>query len=558
MRTRVLLLWLLIPSLVGVLVSGFFVARSVSSERAEASAVARLAVSGDLIQEANAWIASEITNLLAIEAFTGDHPSLRDYEFAAEAARDNMAHDAMLIGLEFADTRGAEILDAISALDSQPELVRRVLAPIGPETMERLRNGERGLVDPAPYAAAAVWARDNAIGVEQRARDARDSALSLSSGSPYWQDSTFIGFTMALGFLAVAGALLAAWRVGQSMNAVSSRLTYEQERAAELRDRGVRLQHLISFGRQMSAEADVEAVSRRLVVETHRFIGGDAVVLARCEGSRIVPTTVDGNLVATSVAIGDGVVGRCAESGAPARILVPSDPFLAHADGPLSLLAAPLVAEGRVFGVLVVAKRSNELFDETQELALHVLVLLAASAVTAAERLDFTRALTLRDPLTGLANRRKLDDDLTHAAVSGGNVAFLMVDIDHFKAFNDRNGHQRGDDILRATGRAIASAVREVDSVYRYGGEEFSVLLPGADAIIAGSIAERVRAAVRAATHLDDVGPVTVSIGVASLEAPFRPNTLVADADSALYAAKEAGRDRVLVRRSRRAASEAS
>ena len=124
-----------------------------------------------------------------------------------------------------------------------------------------------------------------------------------------------------------------------------------------------------------------------------------------------------------------------------------------------------------------------------------------------------------------------------------------MVDIDHFKAFNDVHGHRRGDELLRVVAGAIASAVREEDVVYRYGGEEFSVLLAAADVVEAGVIAERVRAAVRTATTSDGVGPVTVSVGVAAQGAPIVATTLVEHADAALYAAKEAGRDRVLVRR---------
>jgi diguanylate cyclase (GGDEF)-like protein len=213
-------------------------------------------------------------------------------------------------------------------------------------------------------------------------------------------------------------------------------------------------------------------------------------------------------------------------------------------------LVAPLVVDGRVTGALVVAARSETLFDETDEMALQVLVLLAAGALAAAERLDTTRALTLRDPLTGLANRRKLDQDL-EAVASADGAAFLMVDIDHFKAFNDRHGHRKGDDLLRIVAGAITTAVRDGDIVYRYGGEEFSVLLVGADVVEAGVVAERLRASVRAATVRGDIGPITVSVGVAAHGAPIAASSLVEHADAALYAAKEAGRDRVLVRRTR-------
>jgi diguanylate cyclase (GGDEF)-like protein len=340
------------------------------------------------------------------------------------------------------------------------------------------------------------------------------------------------------------------------MSSVSNRLVLERERVAALQQRGLRMQHLISFGRRLSSEVDIDSLTRTLVSETRRTIGGDVVAFVRRVDAAVQPSTVDGDVAVTTVPVGEGVVGRCVDSGAPARTLVPADPFLPdvpllpHDTTPWSLLVAPLVVDGRVTGALVVASRSEALFDETDEMALQVLVLLAAGALAAAERLDTTRALTLRDPLTGLNNRRKLDQDL-EAVASAEGAAFLMIDIDHFKAFNDRHGHRRGDDLLRIVAGAITAAVRDRDVVYRYGGEEFSVLLVGTDVVEAGIVAERVRASVRDATAQDGIGPVTVSVGVAAHSAPIAASTMVEHADAALYAAKEAGRDRVLVRRNR-------
>jgi diguanylate cyclase (GGDEF)-like protein len=119
-----------------------------------------------------------------------------------------------------------------------------------------------------------------------------------------------------------------------------------------------------------------------------------------------------------------------------------------------------------------------------------------------------------------------------------------MVDIDHFKSYNDRHGHQRGDELLQTVADAISAAVRDGDVVYRYGGEEFSVLLPGTDVATAASVAERVRTAVATATS-GFAEPVTVSVGVAAEAAPIAPTDLVERADTALYAAKQDGRDRI-------------
>jgi diguanylate cyclase (GGDEF)-like protein len=204
------------------------------------------------------------------------------------------------------------------------------------------------------------------------------------------------------------------------------------------------------------------------------------------------------------------------------------------------------VADGHVIGALVAGSRTAVPFDENDEMALELLAFLGAGDVMAAQRFDSTLAMAQRDALTGLLNRRRLDGDLAARLHSSGAVAFLMIDVDHFKAFNDTFGHQRGDELLQTVARAISSAVREGDVVYRYGGEEFCVLLPDADAALAGVVAERVRATVRSATA-HGVRPVTVSVGVAADERGGVATALVERADAALYAAKQTGRDRVVM-----------
>ncbi|MBA3943893.1 MAG: diguanylate cyclase [Herpetosiphonaceae bacterium] len=164
--------------------------------------------------------------------------------------------------------------------------------------------------------------------------------------------------------------------------------------------------------------------------------------------------------------------------------------------------------------------------------------------------------LSLTDGLTGVANRRHFDQVLmiewTHARRTGTQLALLLIDIDYFKPYNDRYGHQAGDDCLRRVAAAFAGAVMRMgDLVARYGGEEFAIILPQIDREGACMIAERLRHAVmELAIHhpessVRDV--VTVSIGVAALvvgrdDSPARLITL---ADQALYQAKREGRNRV-------------
>ncbi len=157
-----------------------------------------------------------------------------------------------------------------------------------------------------------------------------------------------------------------------------------------------------------------------------------------------------------------------------------------------------------------------------------------------------TRAI--HDNLTGLYNRVSLEDLLLHRLAiddvhSPSQIAVLMVDVDHFKVINDTLGHLQGDQVLQAVARAITHSVRPEDLVFRFGGEEFLVMLSGVDAPVAILAADRIRAHV---SDLADVLPsVTVSIGVTLRHPHEGHETLIARADDALYRAKLKGRDRV-------------
>ncbi|WP_460151944.1 sensor domain-containing diguanylate cyclase [Pseudomonas sp. S2_B07] len=162
--------------------------------------------------------------------------------------------------------------------------------------------------------------------------------------------------------------------------------------------------------------------------------------------------------------------------------------------------------------------------------------------------------LAATDALTGVANRRTLDQTLRHewfrAQRSGKPLSVLMVDADHFKAFNDRHGHQGGDDALRAVAKVICTNVRRPgDLVARYGGEEFSVILAETDNAGARQIAEKIRVAVEQMPLVAGAEtPITVSIGISTwtTEKEISLEQLLFMADKALYQAKEGGRNRVV------------
>jgi diguanylate cyclase len=154
------------------------------------------------------------------------------------------------------------------------------------------------------------------------------------------------------------------------------------------------------------------------------------------------------------------------------------------------------------------------------------------------------------DALSGLANRRAFDDalqqGLKNAEIENTPMCLMMVDVDHFKKFNDTHGHQAGDAVLRQVAKVLATGARSQDLVARYGGEEFSIIFPNTPMSEASQLAEELRAAV-AQRKFNFEGTelqVTVSAGLAMLEPADSIESLTRRADSALYAAKEGGRNR--------------
>ncbi len=166
------------------------------------------------------------------------------------------------------------------------------------------------------------------------------------------------------------------------------------------------------------------------------------------------------------------------------------------------------------------------------------------------QSLDHIAALATHDGLTGLWNRRQADLDLEaavkHAERQGSALCVALVDVDHFKAINDRHGHGVGDEVLKAVAGSLQGSLRAGDQVARYGGEEFLLLLPATTMAQATALAERLRARLEALQSLPPgEAPVTASFGLAAWRAGESAADLVRRADQALYRAKAAGRNRV-------------
>jgi diguanylate cyclase (GGDEF)-like protein len=212
-----------------------------------------------------------------------------------------------------------------------------------------------------------------------------------------------------------------------------------------------------------------------------------------------------------------------------------------------------------VIGVLNLSdKLTGEIFAEED---LRVLEGVAVQATIAIERSSYyqqsqeLRKISITDSLTGLLNRRyfqeRLAEEVDRATRHGHPLSLIMIDIDHFKAYNDANGHPAGDKALMLVGRALRGSIRAIDVVSRFGGEEFAVILPETQKEKAEEIGERIRREVEGLYFAGEeslpLGRLTVSLGVAGFpEDAGDLKSLIQKSDQALYLAKDQGRNRIV------------
>jgi len=205
-------------------------------------------------------------------------------------------------------------------------------------------------------------------------------------------------------------------------------------------------------------------------------------------------------------------------------------------------------------------RRVWELLDASYLVARNLLLILSLrvsftnnAVLSAEDRQRMFEKHARSDSLTGLHNRRHLDDGLEHLSSrlgqEGCGFSFLILDVDHFKHFNDTYGHLGGDCVLATLGRVLRETMRKEDILTRYGGEEFAVILPGLCIDEAAEIAERLRIAVSETEMTGSEGEplpcVTISVGVTEASPGQDPTAVITAADKAMYEAKEAGRNRV-------------
>jgi len=332
----------------------------------------------------------------------------------------------------------------------------------------------------------------------------------------------------------------------------------------ERRDRLHAIERVLAVSRSLVADLDRPRIVASIVDAVAELLSADVVALVsrqpdgtfRLEAGKGFPEEAIGStalpndgFVARAIASRERIIGLQEVAAWPAE-------YLAGRPGgttPHAAMALPIEVGNEIAAVLLITRIGA---DQTySELESGIADLLTAQIAIALQNADLHARVAesaLRDPLTGLLTRRFFDEavETAHANArrAGTELSLIVLDLDRFSAVNNEYGHAVGDAVLRRVARAIRSATREGDVLVRYGGEEFVVIAPATDGDGAVAAAERIRAAVAATgAELVDgrIVPLTVSAGVASLVDESDGRGLFRAADSALLAAKRAGRDRV-------------
>jgi diguanylate cyclase (GGDEF)-like protein len=347
-------------------------------------------------------------------------------------------------------------------------------------------------------------------------------------------------------------------QLGDGLNAMVRALAAAREsgesRDATLRSHSVQLRLILDASREFSESLNLTYVVGAVRAST-AAVGDYARVIVWLmddQANRLVDAEARATreIADVEVQIGHGVAGRAAKSGritfeSPTRQVRFSDSNL----GPVCAIAIPLIVGARVVGVLEARHVEPRVATVQAIEVLEMMSMHAATAIESARLHEVTEERSQMDPLTRLFNRRRLEEDLEaeckRSVRYGRPLAFVMLDVDHFKVFNDTHGHPRADIVLQEVAAVIAGCVRATDTAYRYGGEEFCVLLRETSAVDAMTFAERVRQRIEQRFATDGTG-VTASFGVSEFEATRpMPRVLVEAADAAMYESKREGRNRV-------------
>ena len=354
---------------------------------------------------------------------------------------------------------------------------------------------------------------------------------------------------------------VATWLVSRRMNEALRRASKEKAMLVQttqtMEKRNGQFRALYQVVTEVSDTLSMKYVVETTIRAARNLVGADVTALRLLRDDWLevagVSAGVDVDVEEMGpLALGAGIAGRAAKRGHSVLIGEDAEANMGPGEvihGIQSGVVVPLIVGARVVGTMCCWSRQPGLFTEEDQQILELMASQVATAVASADSYQVAHT----DTLTGLPNRRQLARDTEERFAPsldhGRALAVAMVDIDHFKRFNDDYGHKTGDITLQKVASLLRASLRDEDLVYRYGGEEFTIVVEDATADEAVQRLERVRMAVEltplTGDALQPVGPLTVSIGVAVHEDGADFDVLLKRADVALYQAKWEGRNRV-------------
>jgi diguanylate cyclase (GGDEF)-like protein len=321
------------------------------------------------------------------------------------------------------------------------------------------------------------------------------------------------------------------------------------EESAAFNDVGLLTELVATQRAVLATDFDLDKAMAEVASQAHRLTRADAAVVEMLDGEELVYRAVAGAArkfrgmrmnAATSLSgrsIRSGEILWCQDAGSDPRV----DLQTAREAGARSMVVVPLLHRRKAVGALKIYAGRPHAFGERELRVAQLMAGVLGSAFVRAELLDRLANVSTTDRLTGLPNRRAWDEraprELARASRSGNPVCLALLDLDHFRAFNDAHGLAAGDTLLKTCAARWWDRVRTVDLLARLGGEEFALLLPNCIAPDAVVALERLRGATRELR--------AVSVGIAQWDMQEPLESLMLRADVALYKAKKMGRDRI-------------
>jgi diguanylate cyclase (GGDEF)-like protein len=496
--------------------------------------------------------AHELAHLAALDAFA------EDLDADAQAIVDQVGLEPAprliaVPALVEIDDFGARVLTAMQEAGlATPPAVKQALSTLSAPQLDAIeRAGAAPRLDPARYVRAyellaGTWAdlqpepdttatdespEELPFADETGPADTPDEAAQTEESTETDQAEQREPAGSMAGGLLVGGGIAAVL--------VLMGLVSRWRGARASRGAGDAVADLVEVSRLLNGARSEAEVGRIVVAEASLITSGEAALFCGRTTDTLVEIAASATFPADSV-LAASELRRVLDLATPATFAI---------DG-LDVVAVPVTESGTVGGVLLATGPLTS--EQRREQNLRRLASIAGASLAAARRQRELEDLSSIDALTGLSNRRRLDEDLATAlgSTDAAPVSFVMIDVDHFKTYNDTHGHAAGDVALATVARVIADAIGTAGTAYRYGGEEFCVLCPATDAATAAEVAEAIRSAIEAEAFAGEERQpgrrVTASLGVADADGG-EPGDLVEAADRALYSAKHGGRNAVAI-----------